>query len=96
MSTNGDTQVAKECKKEPRKDVLIINVLFFTCALIVLGFSIVLIIYRNRVWAYKRISEQGNVGLTEVIALQSFTYDELEKVTEGFKEELRRGSFGSL
>ncbi|KAF8404406.1 hypothetical protein HHK36_009291 [Tetracentron sinense] len=71
--------VARESKKEPRMNFLIISVAFATCAFIVLTISGVLI-NRRRVWAYKNLSDQGNVGLTEDVSLRSFTYGELEKV----------------
>uniref|UniRef100_A0A2N9III2 non-specific serine/threonine protein kinase n=1 Tax=Fagus sylvatica TaxID=28930 RepID=A0A2N9III2_FAGSY len=53
-------------------------------------------IYRNRVWAYKSLSNNGNVGLSVDVSLRSFTYSDLEKITNGFKEELGRGSFGTV
>uniref|UniRef100_A0A2N9GUT5 Protein kinase domain-containing protein n=1 Tax=Fagus sylvatica TaxID=28930 RepID=A0A2N9GUT5_FAGSY len=53
-------------------------------------------IYRNRVWAYKSLSNNGNVGLSVDVSLRSFTYLDLEKITDGFKEELGRGSFGTV
>jgi serine/threonine protein kinase len=53
-------------------------------------------IYRNRVWAYKSLSNNGNVGLSVDVSLRSFTYLDLEKITDGFKEELSRGSFGTV
>ncbi|XP_010245281.1 PREDICTED: G-type lectin S-receptor-like serine/threonine-protein kinase LECRK1 [Nelumbo nucifera] len=91
---NGTT-ISHQNKKEQRKDILIIGVVFFVCAFILLAFSVV-ISYRNRVWAYKRILDPGSIGLTEEIALRSFTIAELQKLTEGFKEEVGRGAFGTV
>jgi serine/threonine protein kinase len=34
------------------------------------------------------------LGLIEEFTLRSFSYNELEKATDGFKEELGKGSFG--
>ncbi|XP_010260907.1 PREDICTED: G-type lectin S-receptor-like serine/threonine-protein kinase LECRK3 [Nelumbo nucifera] len=96
--TNGTSAVAlKENKNETRKVILIISVVFFTCAIVVLVLSAVLI-HRHRVWAYKKISTQGTtpLGVPEEIALRSFTYSELEKVTWSFKEKIGRGSFGTV
>ncbi|KAJ4966274.1 hypothetical protein NE237_018123 [Protea cynaroides] len=39
------------------------------------------------------ISNEANIVLVEEIGLRSFTYDELEKVTQGFKEEVGREAF---
>ncbi|KAJ0553483.1 putative protein kinase RLK-Pelle-SD-2b family [Helianthus annuus] len=47
-----------------------------------------------RVWAYKKISENLNVQLFEDMGPRAFSYSALEKITDGFKEELGRGSFG--
>ncbi|KAJ4953855.1 hypothetical protein NE237_030687 [Protea cynaroides] len=69
-----------------------------TIAFVKVGTGIItgILIYRHCVWTYKKISNQGSMGLTEDIFLQSFSYDELEKVTEGFKEELGKGAFGTV
>jgi len=54
-------------------------------------------IYRNRVWFYKRLSNNsGNVGLSMDVSPRSFTYSDLEKLTDGFKEELGKESFGTI
>ncbi|KAF5480636.1 hypothetical protein F2P56_001372 [Juglans regia] len=52
--------------------------------------------YRHQVWRYKRLSENANLGLSDDFTLRSFSYNELEKATGGFKEELGRGSFGAV
>uniref|UniRef100_A0A2N9F2N8 Receptor-like serine/threonine-protein kinase n=1 Tax=Fagus sylvatica TaxID=28930 RepID=A0A2N9F2N8_FAGSY len=86
---------AMSSKKKLRVDILIICVSLVAFAFIVLAISGIAI-YRNRVWAYKSISNHGNIVLGEDIAPRSFTYAELEKVTDGFKEELGRGAFGTV
>ncbi|XP_043689283.1 G-type lectin S-receptor-like serine/threonine-protein kinase RLK1 [Telopea speciosissima] len=78
--------------------IKIISIAFTACAFLVLAFSGFLV-YRYRVWAYKKISDQENnhIGrLVEEIGLRSFTYSELEKVTEGFKEVVGRGAFSTV
>ncbi|KAL6346138.1 hypothetical protein AAG906_025418 [Vitis piasezkii] len=82
-------------KKEIRTDILVISVSLASFALIILAISGVLI-HRKNLWAYKKISETGNVGLTEGVALRSFSYMELEKVTNGFKEEIGKGASGTV
>ncbi|KAA8528870.1 hypothetical protein F0562_036225 [Nyssa sinensis] len=88
-------QYSKERKKELRTDILIVSVLLLGFAFLVLAVAGVLI-YRNHVWAYKKISENGNVELCEDVAPRSFTYAELQQVTNGFKEEVGRGAFGTV
>ena len=82
-------------KKRLRKDTLIIGI-----SLAFLGLTMLVIsgtaIYRNHVWVYKRLSNCGNVGLSVNVSPRSFTYSDLEKMTNGFKEELGRGSFGTV
>ncbi|KAM3688161.1 hypothetical protein ACJW31_10G129400 [Castanea mollissima] len=53
-------------------------------------------IYRNHVGSYKGLSNSGNVGLSVNVSPRSFTYSDLEKMTNGFKQELVRGSFGTV
>ncbi|KAG7987179.1 hypothetical protein I3843_03G120100 [Carya illinoinensis] len=52
--------------------------------------------YKHQVRRYKRLSENANLGLSDDFTLRSFSYDELEKATGGFKDELGRGSFGAV
>ncbi|KAJ9704010.1 hypothetical protein PVL29_005340 [Vitis rotundifolia] len=92
----GSTEVSRQgSKKELRTDILVISISLASFALIILAISGVLI-HRKNLWAYKKISETGNVGLTEGVALRSFTYMELEKVTNGFKEEIGKGASGTV
>ena len=52
--------------------------------------------YRHKFGRYRKLSENVNLGLAEEFSLQSFSYNELESATDGFKEELGRGSFGAV
>ena len=49
-------------------------------------------VYRHQVWRYRQLLEE----VKEEFTLQSFSYDELEKATDGFREELGRGSYGAV
>lgn len=82
-------------RKELHVDILIISVSLVAFAFIVLAISGVAI-YRNHVWAYKSISNNGNIVLIEDTTPRSFTFVELEKVTGDFKEELGRRVFGTV
>ena len=81
--------------KELPIDILPASISFLALLVIVLAVSGVLI-YRYRVSAYKRVSSQGNDRWTEDIGLRSFTYAELEKATNGFRDEVGRGAFGTV
>nr|XP_023870715.1 G-type lectin S-receptor-like serine/threonine-protein kinase LECRK3 [Quercus suber] len=83
-------------EKKPQKGILIISISLAAFGLIMLVISGIAI-YRNRVWTYKRLSNNsGNVGLSMDVSPRSFTYSDLEKMTDGFKEELGKGSFGTV
>ncbi|XP_058188059.1 G-type lectin S-receptor-like serine/threonine-protein kinase LECRK3 [Rhododendron vialii] len=83
-------------KKELRLEtVLIIGASLVTFAIMVLTISGFLI-YRNRVWVYKRISEKGYIEFAGDIVLRTFTFAELQQLTNGFREELGRGASGTV
>ncbi|GFY91268.1 receptor-like protein kinase 1 [Actinidia rufa] len=82
-------------KKEVRVEILIIGVSLVGFAFLLLALSGVLI-YRNRVWTYRKIVAKGNVEFDEDVALRCFTFAELEQVTNGFNQELGRGAFGTV
>ncbi|XP_044492457.1 G-type lectin S-receptor-like serine/threonine-protein kinase LECRK4 [Mangifera indica] len=51
-------------------------------------------IHRYQVRSYKRIIGNGNFRFCEDIAPTSFSFVKIEKLTDGFKEEIGRGSLG--
>ncbi|CAH1453855.1 unnamed protein product [Lactuca virosa] len=53
-------------------------------------------VFKFRLLKYKRLLETRSLGLAEDLILQSYTYKELKKATDGFKHELGRGSFGRV
>jgi len=53
--------------------------------------------YKIRVLKYKRLTDTWNFGgLNEEVSLIRFTYNELRRATNHFKEELGKGSFGAV
>ncbi|MED6120280.1 hypothetical protein PIB30_019431 [Stylosanthes scabra] len=54
------------------------------------------LIYKIRVLRLQRQMETGNLGLNEEVALGRFCYSELKRATNGFKQELGKGSFGAV
>nr|GLL38741.1 G-type lectin S-receptor-like serine/threonine-protein kinase LECRK2 [Ipomoea trifida] len=54
------------------------------------------VFYRNRAIQYQKLSEKANLGLNEEFTLRSFSYSELDRATDGFKEELTHSNFGKV
>ncbi|XP_027333398.1 G-type lectin S-receptor-like serine/threonine-protein kinase LECRK1 [Abrus precatorius] len=52
--------------------------------------------YKIRVLRYQRLMETGNLGLNEEVTLRRFSYNELKRATNNFKQELGKGSFGAV
>jgi tRNA A-37 threonylcarbamoyl transferase component Bud32 len=86
--------MSKDNKKELRVDILIICASFvaFGCMMLVISG---IVFYKNHS-RYRKLSCDGNVEISDDFAPRSFTYSELEKVTDGFREEIGRGAFGSV
>ncbi|GKD71428.1 G-type lectin S-receptor-like serine/threonine-protein kinase LECRK3, partial [Tanacetum coccineum] len=80
-------------KARRRMWILVTGVSLISISLFVLLFSGVLI-YEARVWKNRKASDNINSQLFENVGPQAFSYAELERITNGFKEELGRGSFG--
>ncbi|XP_062011799.1 G-type lectin S-receptor-like serine/threonine-protein kinase LECRK4 [Rosa rugosa] len=55
-------------------------------------------IYKHRVHRYEKLLKHSSLALAdqEYFTLQSFSYAELERATDGFKEEIGRGTFGAV
>uniref|UniRef100_A0A7N2RBP2 Protein kinase domain-containing protein n=1 Tax=Quercus lobata TaxID=97700 RepID=A0A7N2RBP2_QUELO len=68
---------------------------FATFSCLALGIS-GLYMFKIRVLRYKRLKENETLGLTKGLALNLFSYDELRRATRGFKDELGKGSFGTV
>ncbi|KAI3441037.1 ANK_REP_REGION domain-containing protein [Psidium guajava] len=87
---------ADQNKKEmTRRDVLFVSLSLLALGFIMMAISVV-IICKNSVWTYKRIRNKIEAGLAKDSAPRPFTYAELELVTDGFKEQIGRGAFGTV
>ncbi|XVE83307.1 hypothetical protein DITRI_Ditri16bG0078300 [Diplodiscus trichospermus] len=79
---------------------VVMKVLLLTLTLVTFSFIFLavfgLFVYKFRVLSYKRLLEDRNWSVTKELTLQLFSYDELRKATNGFKEELGKGSFGAV
>ncbi|KAE8706890.1 hypothetical protein F3Y22_tig00110387pilonHSYRG00113 [Hibiscus syriacus] len=75
--------------------ILVLSSILVACSCALLTTSGVFI-YKFRVLRYKRLLEMGDLGLTRELMLTSFSYKELKRATNGFKQELGKGSFGAV
>ncbi|ESR41065.1 hypothetical protein CICLE_v10025158mg [Citrus x clementina] len=82
-------------KKGLWKNIVIIC-LFVTVVILISVVTFGIFIYRYRVGSYRRIQGNGSARYCEDIAPLSFSYAELETITGGFKEEVGRGSSGTV
>ncbi|KAK8973797.1 hypothetical protein V6N11_032927 [Hibiscus sabdariffa] len=75
--------------------ILVLSFILVACSCALITTSGVFI-YKFRVLRYKRLLEMGNLGLTGDLMLTFFSYKELKRATNGFKEKLGKGSFGAV
>lgn len=75
--------------------ILVISVGFSIYSCISLSLS-GFFIFKFRLLKYERLLESTTLGLAEDLILQPYTYKELRKATDGFKQVLGRGSFGTV
>ncbi|KAL4644321.1 hypothetical protein ACB092_02G157000 [Castanea dentata] len=75
--------------------ILVLILAFIAFSFLGLGISGVYM-FKIRVLRYKRLKESEILGLTKGLTLNLFSYDELRRTTNGFKEELGKGSFGTV
>ncbi|KAB2033631.1 hypothetical protein ES319_D04G031900v1 [Gossypium barbadense] len=95
-----DGTVPHELKPQIKGKDLTLKILLLTFSLVACSCALLAIsgvfIFKFRVLRYKRLLEIGNLGLTGELTLTSFSYNELKRATNGFKEELGKGSFGAV
>ncbi|XP_044471313.1 uncharacterized protein LOC123200226 [Mangifera indica] len=80
-------EIVKSYKQEDSDANLLVTIGFITCScafLAVSGFFM----FKYRVAKYKWLLETGNFGSTEELTLRSFSYSELKRSTNGFRENL--------
>ncbi|TYH75649.1 hypothetical protein ES332_D04G034300v1 [Gossypium tomentosum] len=95
-----DGTVPHELKPQIKGKDLTLKILLLTFSLVACSCALLAIsgvfIFKFRVLRYKRLLEIGNLGLTGELTLTSFSYNELKRATNGFKEESGKGSFGAV
>ncbi|XP_021300901.1 G-type lectin S-receptor-like serine/threonine-protein kinase LECRK1 [Herrania umbratica] len=82
-------------RKETMVQLLLLTFSLVACSCVLLSIS-GLFIYKFRVLRYKMLLENGNLGVNEELTLILFSYNELRRATNGFREELGKGSFGAV
>ncbi|XVF61859.1 hypothetical protein PTKIN_Ptkin08bG0168000 [Pterospermum kingtungense] len=83
-------------KEKHDMTILIIGLSLICFAIIVLVVSGALI-HRSKVFRYKRFSTDGNnIMLCENVAPLSFSYAQIEEMTNNFNEEIGKGAFGTV
>ncbi|KAK0603934.1 hypothetical protein LWI29_010287 [Acer saccharum] len=95
-SSTGMLLPTREGKKGIRAKIIIIIICLFVSLLVVNVVILGVIHHRYRASSYRRISYNGNIGFCGDIAPRSFSYAELEVMTDGFKEEIGSGASGTV
>ncbi|XXG65315.1 hypothetical protein AAC387_Pa05g3047 [Persea americana] len=92
-STDG---FSKTSEKGLSLRIMIIIIALMGCSFVIIVVSGFLI-HRHQIWRYRRTFETTEKGLTcEEFTPKPFTFSDLEKATDGFKEELGKGAFGTV
>ncbi|XP_064999747.1 G-type lectin S-receptor-like serine/threonine-protein kinase LECRK2 [Musa acuminata AAA Group] len=88
--------VVHERESKLRVDVLVVGVVLAGLSVIVFAISGYCFLERKRAARYTRTPESDNSGSDDYSTLKSYSYGELERATENFREELGRGAFGTV
>ncbi|WOL11956.1 G-type lectin S-receptor-like serine/threonine-protein kinase LECRK2 [Canna indica] len=83
-------------KRKVRVDVLAISLALVGLSIVAFAVSGYLFLERRRFGRYRRTSELNSSGFDEESTLRSYSYEDLARATENFKEELGRGAFGTV
>ncbi|XP_073100078.1 G-type lectin S-receptor-like serine/threonine-protein kinase LECRK3 [Elaeis guineensis] len=75
--------------------ILIVSVALITGIISTLA-ALMFIFYRYQDGRYRRMRRNREPALVDEIAPRSFSYRELREATDGFKEELGKGAFGTV
>ncbi|TKY54864.1 G-type lectin S-receptor serine/threonine-protein kinase RLK1 [Spatholobus suberectus] len=96
-TTNNSTQKPRIVVDNKRRLIMILAFTLGFISLLSLVFAVfIFFTYKRQVYRYTTLSTSENLGFTEECSLRSFSFDELEKSTGGFTEEIGRGSFGAV
>ncbi|PRQ24808.1 putative protein kinase RLK-Pelle-SD-2b family [Rosa chinensis] len=90
-----DTKRRSKGRKNVDRVIFISSIATLTFSLVIMAITGV-VIYRYRVWNYRKLTNSAGGGLVEGVTLQSYTYCELEKATKGFTNQVGKGAFGTV
>ena len=94
---NRSTQVRGVSIGSKRSLISIISISLGSVSCLCIGLATSsFLVYRYKLDGYRKLSENLNLELAEEFTLRLFSYNELESATDGFKEELGKGSFGAI
>ncbi|URD73984.1 hypothetical protein MUK42_09905 [Musa troglodytarum] len=88
--------VVHETESKLRDGVIVAGVVLAGLSVIVFAISGYCFLERRRAARYLRTRESDNSGSDDYSTLKSYSYGELERATENFREELGRGAFGTV
>jgi tRNA A-37 threonylcarbamoyl transferase component Bud32 len=96
-SLQNDTDVVvNKITKKLGKKLVIVGLVLISLSIFIFLLSGYLI-FTYRAWGYKMLTTQSNPpDVIEEINVRSFTYDQLVKATDNFKEEVGRGASGKV
>ncbi|XVE83469.1 hypothetical protein DITRI_Ditri16bG0090600 [Diplodiscus trichospermus] len=84
----------QEHKRQPQMVILIIGLSLSGLAVLLVIF--VALILRSHVFTYKKVSTKSSINLCENVAPISFSFAEIDQLTDNFKEEIGKGAFGTV
>ncbi|XP_044461945.1 G-type lectin S-receptor-like serine/threonine-protein kinase LECRK3 [Mangifera indica] len=90
-SSDGDSFPQEEKKGHQNDLIILISCVVGAFTFVILAISWIFI-HRYQVKSYRRIPGNGNFRFCEDIAPISFSFVQIDKLTNGFKEEVGRGS----
>ena len=93
--TDNQNMPLEDVRKTAIVQILLVTFGFTAFLCVALAIS-GLFVFKTRVLSYRRLIENGNLGLNEEFTLRLFSYSELKRATNGFKEGLGKGSFGAV
>ncbi|XP_059433157.1 G-type lectin S-receptor-like serine/threonine-protein kinase LECRK1 [Corylus avellana] len=93
--TDNQEMPLEDVRKTAIVQILLVTLGFTALSCVALGICGIYV-FKSRVLRYQRLLENGNLGLNEEVTLRLFSYNELKRATNGFKEELGKGSFGAV
>ncbi|PRQ24799.1 putative protein kinase RLK-Pelle-SD-2b family [Rosa chinensis] len=89
------TKRGSKGRKNVDRVIFISIIATLTFSLIIMAITGV-VIYRYRVWDYRKVTNPAGEELIEGVTLRSYTYCELEKATKGFTNQVGKGAFGTV